>query len=328
MGVWDVTRRLDQAVLPYLARVLAWCLRGTVRRRVLVGAASFASVGLLLASVWAAHEPLPRDDSGGVVRVGMAQGQSVGAYAEEAGEELEDLADRAGETYALVSFEAYLAPDRFSRVLSEISAFRGYARAVIPGADTDVVEITLDPRSPDPSAGMQRVADAKDEQARRYRGDASKLSGASAAERERRDSYLGNAEAAATEAAAYRERCSCLYAAVVRGGLRELARLADAPGVRAVDPAPEVTDLDRAVFLPPLPEGPDTSRPSSSPAPSKSPSESPSPSPSESETPSPSDSPPASPSPSDGGSGDSSPPPTADNQSSTKDDTANRGTTG
>ena len=328
MGVWDVTRRLDQAVLPYLARALAWCLRGTARRRVLVGAASFASLGLLLASVWAAQEPLPRDGSGGVVRVGMAQGQSVGAYTEEAGEELEDLADRVGDTYALVSFEAYLAPDRFSRALSEVSIFRGYARAGISGVRTDVVEITLDPRSPDPSAGMRRVADAKDEQARRYRRDASKLSGASAAERERRDSYLANAEAVASEAAAYRARCSCLYAAVVRGDLGELGRLADAPGVRAVDPAPEVTDLDRAVFLPPLPEDPVTSGPSSSPAPSESPSESPSPSPSQSESPSPSDSPPVSPSPSDGDTGDSSPPPTTDNQSSTRDDAAERGTTG
>ncbi|MQA25007.1 MAG: hypothetical protein GEU94_05960, partial [Micromonosporaceae bacterium] len=169
MGVWDLTRRLDQAVLPHLARAITWCTRGAVRRRALVGATVCASAGLLVASVWAAHEPLPRDDPASVVRVGMERGQSPGAYAQAAGQKLEQLGDRAGETYALVSFSAYLASDRLVGAISEMSTYRVHARAWIPHGDTDVVEITVNPRSSNVGAAMRQIADRKDEQARTYR---------------------------------------------------------------------------------------------------------------------------------------------------------------
>jgi len=63
------------------------------------------------------------------------------------------------------------------------------------------------------------------------------------------------------QALAYRERCSCVYAGVVRATPAVLRDVAARPGVRVVDPAPEVRRVDRAVFLPPLPEQADTARP-------------------------------------------------------------------
>ena len=68
------------------------------------------------------------------------------------------------------------------------------------------------------------------------------------------DAYRRAARTANAEATAYRTHCSCVYAAVVRAAPSALAELARRPGVRAVDPAPEVRSLDRAVFQPPLPE--------------------------------------------------------------------------
>ena len=66
---------------------------------------------------------------------------------------------------------------------------------------------------------------------------------------------------AATEADRYRQHCDCAYAAVVRADAAALSALAGRPTVRAVDPAPAVTRVDRAVFLPPLPEQSGTAAP-------------------------------------------------------------------
>jgi hypothetical protein len=78
--------------------------------------------------------------------------------------------------------------------------------------------------------------------------------------------YDGGARVAEAEAVAYRRRCSCVYAAIVRATPAALAELAGRPGVRAVDAAPEVRRLDRAVFLPPLPEQADVARSAADPS--------------------------------------------------------------
>jgi hypothetical protein len=69
-----------------------------------------------------------------------------------------------------------------------------------------------------------------------------------------RQAYETAARTAGAEAAAYRSGCACVFAAVVRGAPAALQLVATRPGVRAVDPAPEVQRLDRAEFRPPLPE--------------------------------------------------------------------------
>ena len=80
--------------------------------------------------------------------------------------------------------------------------------------------------------------------------------------------YETAAGTAATEAAAYRSGCSCVFAAVLRAAPAVLQGVARRAGVRIVDPAPEVRRLDRTEFRPPLPEQTGTvpAEPSRSPA--------------------------------------------------------------
>jgi hypothetical protein len=96
---------------------------------------------------------------------------------------------------------------------------------------------------------MLLFAERKDREARDYGERA-----AAAQDPGVQESYRRAALTATAEATAYRTHCSCVYAAVVRAAPEALADLARRPGVRAVDPAPEVSRLDRAVFAPPLPE--------------------------------------------------------------------------
>ncbi|MGH3648988.1 MAG: hypothetical protein ACRDTM_17645 [Micromonosporaceae bacterium] len=298
MEVGELLRQLDAKVLPPIGRALTWCTRGAVRRRVLFSTGVVAAFALLMASVWAARQPpTSPTEVGYVVRVGVADGQSISSYDEAADRELEDLADQGGEpAYALVSFSAYLTPDRFATPLGDVEVHRGYARAPLRDIRTDVVEITVRTMPGDLRTGMVSVAEDRAARAEAYRRDAAKLTGSSEVERQQRESYQAKAEDAAAEAAAYRSMCSCLYAAVVRGTPGALDRLGQAAGVRTVDPAPEVTDLSRAVFVPPIPEDPYNSEPEPSGTPSASPSDEPS-SPT-SPTPRPSNSTPPSPSPS------------------------------
>jgi hypothetical protein len=105
------------------------------------------------------------------------------------------------------------------------------------------------------------VALRKDGEALDYRDLSAKLTGRGEQERQLRAVYDGGARVAEAEAEAYRRRCSCVYAAIVRATPAVLAELARRPGVRAVDAAPEVRRLDRAIFLPPLPEQAGVARP-------------------------------------------------------------------
>lgn len=87
------------------------------------------------------------------------------------------------------------------------------------------------------------------------------------------DSIPGYVRAAAADLAAlppaapaagdgtYRTGCACLYAAVVRAEPVAPRGVAARPEVRAVDPAPEVSRLDRTVFTPLLPEQREVARP-------------------------------------------------------------------
>jgi len=280
LGVGELLRRLDQALLPSISQALVWCLRGQVRRRVVLVGGVLGTTALLVASVWAARLPPSPHGDPGVVRVGVSEGQPVSSYAADSDRELDQLPGTgASSVYALVSFSAYLAPDRFARRLGAISLHRAYAHVPFPGIRTDVVEITIHRTPGDLRTGMIENARDKTAEARSYQADAQKLTGSSTAERDRRDSYRAKAAAATAEAEAYRSMCSCLYAAVVRGTPGQLHRLAAVAGVRTVDPAPELTDLQHAVFTPPLPEYPDISGPSPSESPPTTPSETPSGSP-------------------------------------------------
>jgi hypothetical protein len=156
---------------------------------------------------------------------------------------------------------AYLAPDRLTPVLGGVSVVEVYARVPLPQTQTQIVRIPAFRIPQDVTAGMRQVAVRKDIEASGYQSLAAKLRTTDADEDRLRTVYLSGATVAAAEATAYRGGCTCVYAAVVRADLAGLEQISARPEVRAVDPAPEVRRLDRAVFLPPLPEQQGEARP-------------------------------------------------------------------
>ncbi|GAB3079339.1 hypothetical protein [Micromonospora schwarzwaldensis] len=194
---------------------------------------------------------------GEVTRVGVAAGGSVPAYQRAAGAELARL--DAPDGWALVTFAAYLTPARVATALAGTSVSAVIARVPLPGRQTEIVRIAALRLPDDVVGGMAGVAARKDREAADYRARAA--APAAAADPGLRREYDTGAAVAAREAAGYRAGCACVYAAVVRAAPDALRALADRPGVRVVDPAPEVTRLDRTVFTPPLPEQRDVARP-------------------------------------------------------------------
>jgi hypothetical protein len=154
----------------------------------------------------------------------------------------------------LITLAAYLAPDRLAPAVAGLSVSAVYARVPLPRTQTEIVRIDAFRVPEDVWAGMDQVAVRKDGEALDYRGLSAKLTGGGPRERRLRAVYDDGARVAEAEAEAYRRRCSCVYAVIVRAEPAALARVARRSEVRVVDAAPEVRRLDRAVFLPPLPE--------------------------------------------------------------------------
>ena len=173
-----------------------------------------------------------------VVRVGVSQGESIPSYLVAAATELGTVPDNT-DMYALVSLRDYHEPDGLAEILAGVAITAVYARVPLAGQQPQIVQIPANRLPQDVTAGMDEVARRKDHEAAGYADDS-----------------VGRSlrELARAEATAYRQHCACVYAAVVRGRRAALATLARRDAVRVVDPAPDVTRLDRAVWLPPLPE--------------------------------------------------------------------------
>ncbi|SCL23676.1 hypothetical protein [Micromonospora inyonensis] len=264
MRAGELLRQLDERFLPSLARAVD----GRAPRPRLLGWVALVSVSaVLLTAVWTTDRPPTGDRTvGEVTRVGVGQGDSIPGYLRSAGDELAALPDpapsaSAGSTWALVSLAEYLPPDRLAPVLGDVPVSAVFGRVPLPGRQTQIVRIPALRVPEDVRAGMVELADRKDREAADYRTRSAELTGEGPRERELRQLYDSGAEVSAAEAAAYRAGCSCVYAAVVRAEPPRLRTVAARPGVRAVDPAPEVDRLDRAVFTPPLPEQEDLVRP-------------------------------------------------------------------
>jgi hypothetical protein len=213
-----------------------------------IGVPLAVTVVALVALVVTRHRAAPPDFSvSEVVRVGVSQGASIPGYLSDSRSRLATLPS-GGSVYALVSFADYLDPVGTARLLDGVETFQVYTRVPLPHTQTAIVKIPVASLPGDLTAGMDARARLSSQDAART-GDA----------------------VSAAEADRYRRHCACAYAAVVRAGAATLAGLANRPGVRAVDPAPAVNRLDRAVFLPPLPEqrvvaGPPDDTPSASPS--------------------------------------------------------------
>jgi hypothetical protein len=264
VGPGDLLRRVDGRAVPPLGEALHRLRRGATRLRFPL-AVLLACALALLAAVWADdRSPVDGPGAGDIARVGVPEGQSIPGYVRDSRAELDRLvaADpRAGDAYALVTLAAYLAPERVAPVVAGVSVSAVYARVPLPRTQTEIVRIDAFRVPEDVLAGMELVARRKDADALDYRALTAKLTGLGDEERDLRAVYESGARVAEAEAEAYRRRCSCVYAVIVRASPVVLARLARRTEVRAVDAAPEVRRLDRAVFLPPLPEQADVARP-------------------------------------------------------------------
>jgi hypothetical protein len=271
VGAGDLLRELDRRLLPPLARGLDRLARSGAGRhlrrpRPLTVAALASAAAVASGAVWAAADQAPPDPSmADLTRVGVVGGQSIPGYVASSRSELARLVagGTAGRAYALVTFKAYLPPDRLAPTLAGVEVAQVHTRVPLPEGQTEIERIPVTRVPADVVAGMAAIADRKDRQAADYGSLSAKLTGNRQEERRLRAVYASGARLAAAEAAAYRSRCSCVYAAVVRGAPAVLERVADRPEVLAVDPAPEVHRLDQAVFLPPLPEQTGAARPPS-----------------------------------------------------------------
>jgi hypothetical protein len=264
-----------ERVAPALAhRLTRNRVPGDARVRLMTGLALASAAALLVTVVLVTDrgpEIVPRAEAD-VVRVGVVDGQSVSGYLRSSRGELESMQPAAappvvGDTWALVSLTSYYAPDVLAGVLGGAAVAEVYAKAPIEGVRTQVVRLPVYRMPQDVVAGMLNAALARDQEQADYRKLAAELRGDGAAEDRLLRAYDTAARAAASEAAAFRAKCACLFAAVVRAGPAALDRIASRAEVRVVDPAPEVRSLDHTEFRPVLPEQKTETTASPSPSP-------------------------------------------------------------
>ncbi|MEU4691227.1 hypothetical protein [Actinoplanes sp. NPDC023714] len=223
--------------------------------------AAVAAILALIAVLAGIDRGTPAGEATGeVVRVGVVEGQSITGYEDAARHEVEALT-LSGDTWALVTLWDYAAPASLPDLLAGATVAQVYARVPLPDARTPVTRIPVYRLPGDVTDGMLAAAVTRDREEAEYRRLSEALTGDGRNEQRLRAAYQAAARTAAAEAAAYRAGCDCVFAAVVRAAPEVLGNLAGAPVVRVVDPAPEVRQLDRTEFRPPLPEEGETATP-------------------------------------------------------------------
>ncbi|GAA4961050.1 hypothetical protein [Actinoplanes utahensis] len=241
-----------------------------LRLQIMTGTAVAATLALVLVVFWADRELPIRPETGDVLRVGVVEGQSVTGYLDSSRDELARLVDPsapvAGDTWALVAFGEYTEAGLLAGLLAGGQVAQVYTRAPVAGARTAVVRIPVYRLPADVTAGMLGAALTRDRERADYLRLSRELTGSGRNETRLRAAYETAARIAAEEAAAYRAGCACVFAAVVRGTPAVLGTIAARPRVRVVDPAPEVRQLDRTEFRPPLPEEVEVVSPEPAPA--------------------------------------------------------------
>lgn len=259
-ALWLVDAALstvDDKLLPPLTRGLAKLRARTARwrgRPTTVLAAAVVVAAAVVAVLALTRPPPPGAPGTSPAWVGVREGDRVPVYIELSAARLAALVaeDPDRPVYALVSFERYLTPDDVAAAVGAapgVASVRAHGRVPLPGRQTQLVTLTAIRLPDDLLTSMAEIADTKEADARSYAAMA-----AEQPEDTLRQIYESNAEVARAEADAYRQACACVYGLVVRGSATALTELAQVPGVRAVDPAPDVTDPRQAVFAPPLPE--------------------------------------------------------------------------
>ncbi|WP_025617910.1 hypothetical protein [Salinispora cortesiana] len=255
----DLLRQLDQRLLPHLVGTANRLAQGPAQPGVLLAAVLLSCLAVTVTAVWGIGAPqggAPTADE--MTRVGVAAGESIPGYLQDATDDLEALPTASpspeDDTFALVSLSTYLTPHQAANVFGNVPVAAVIGRVPLPERQTEVVRIDVPDLPGDVITAMADLATRKEREAGDYRAQAAAVSDGRPEQREQSALYLSAAQMAEAEAKAYRGGCACVYAAVVRAEPVELRQVASQPDVRVVDPAPEVHRLDRAVFTPPLPE--------------------------------------------------------------------------
>lgn len=252
----DLLTRLDERVLPRLARGLHRVSRvfGRRRPRALPVAAAVLLIAVVVTAIVRPNEPATGGpDPRSPIYVGVTNGDLIADYATTTRAELDRLVGEqpVGRIYALVTLTEYVTPAGAADLLAttdEVEPVAALTRVPLPRRQTELVRLPAARLPGDVVAAMRSVAQRKARDAATFAELANSESG------RLREIYTSNADVASAEAAAYQDRCACIYALVVRAPAGVLLRLAGLRGVRVVDPAPEVVDVAGTVFVAPLPE--------------------------------------------------------------------------
>ena len=269
MGLMKLLTRVDGVVLPRLARGARRIGRFTRRSpggSLTAFAVALAVVvgGVLVAqSMVHPRAALAPDQS---TRVGVSDGDMISAYIDASQDRLARQAANEPDrpVYALVTFKNYLTPDEVTSLVrmavattgadssGQLTTMYAKARVRVPDRQTEVVTLSADRMPGDLVASMVGVAQRKEAEA-----------AADAASSRPGGPDLVSADLDRKEAMAYRNRCACIYALVVRGVPAALTRLAALRETRVVDPAPQVVNPSPSVtaWMPPLPEQLDRATP-------------------------------------------------------------------
>ncbi len=182
MRVDDLLRRIDDAVVPPLGRLLDRLRRPTGHTGLLTAVALVSVTAVLATAVWVAQRPREGAPTGEVVRVGVPDGVSVPNYLAESRRELDELSAKAsgngsGDPYALVMFSAYLAPDRLPTVLEGAPVSEVFTRVPLPGMQTQIARMPVHRVPEDVVAGMLLFAERKEREAHDYQDRAAEVIG-------------------------------------------------------------------------------------------------------------------------------------------------------
>jgi len=247
-------RGLDDRALPALMGFLERALRHRVFFAWLGGGLVLVLVGTALASTQQSHDdgkPVARS----VTKVGPIEGTPIPGYITATQRELAGLT-KAGTkpVYALVSLAGYGTPAQVAKVSDGYTVSKAYFRVPLIGVQTEIQSAEVVSLRKDLEASMRSAAARAERDAKAAEAQAARLTGSSVKEEQLRAFYVESTWLSRVQAGQYRSLCACVYAFVVKATPQDLTSLARRTGIRAIDAAPEISALDRAVFLPLLPE--------------------------------------------------------------------------
>jgi hypothetical protein len=252
-------RRLDQRVLPPIGRALSGFSRGTRRLRVVMVIASVLSLAVVVLTVYVAtRSPSTHTrPQGPTERVGVSAGQSIDGYQQQARERLNAqvasfMPKPGAGILALVTLTGYVNPPDVDGLVHGARVLQVFTHVYVDGEWTDVRSFATYEHLPsdleDVAQHIALKAQDRDAAQRVVIGDSDD-------DRALRQMYAQQEALYRTEATAYASsKCACAFAMVVFGDPSQLAALAAADGVRAVDPVGSAGPLSNIVFAPPRPE--------------------------------------------------------------------------